>query len=161
MKELDVRIVELEAMRVASVYAFGDSPETAAWDKLVAWINRKDLAGQLEDVRIFGFNNPNPSPGSPNYGYEFWITVGPDVEPEEDVRIEEFTGGLYAVTKCEVKGEPHKTIPETWKQLVQWLVDSKYKHANHQWLEEHIWPPANNPQQIEELILDLYAPIAE
>ena len=161
MKELDVRIVELKAMRVASVYAFGDSPETAAWDKLVAWISRKDLADQLDNHRIFGFNNPNPSPGSPNYGYEFWITVGPDVEPEEDVRIEEFRGGLYAITRCEVKGEPYKTIPETWKQLVQWLVDSKYKHASHQWVEEHIWPPPDQPQQIEELILDLYAPIAE
>ena len=53
MKELDVRIVELEAMRVASVYAFGESPETDAWDKLVAWINRKDLADQLDNHRIF------------------------------------------------------------------------------------------------------------
>ena len=32
-------------MRVASVYAFSDSPETAAWDKLVAWINKRDLVG--------------------------------------------------------------------------------------------------------------------
>lgn len=161
MKELDVRIVELEAIRVASVYAFGESPETDAWDKAVAWLNKKDLIDQFDNNRIFGFNNPNPSPGSPNYGYEFWITVGLDVEPEEDVRIKEFGGGLYAVTKCEVKGEPYETIPATWKQLVQWLVDSKYRHANHQWLEEHFWPPANTTQQIEELILDLYAPIAK
>jgi AraC family transcriptional regulator len=161
MNEFDVRIVELKPTRVASVYAFGDSPETAAWDNLVAWINRKELAGQLDDHRIFGFNNPNPSPGSPNYGYEFWMTVGPEIEPEDDVRIQEFSGGLYAVTRCEVKGDPHIKIPGTWKQLVEWLVDSKYKHANHQWLEEHIWPPANRALEIEEFTLDLFAPIAE
>jgi DNA gyrase inhibitor GyrI len=161
MKEVDVRIVELEAMRVASVYAFGDSPETAAWEKLVAWIKQRNLLDQLDNHRIFGFNNPNPSPGSPNYGYEFWITVGPDIEPEEDIRIQEFSGGLYAVTRCEVKGEPYITIPSTWKQLVEWLVDSKYKHASHQWLEEHFWPPSNKALDVDEFTLDLFAPIAE
>jgi len=150
-----------EAMRVASAHAYSASPENDAWEKLIAWAGAKGFTGDLQTHRIFGFNNPNPSPGSSNYGYEFWITVGLDVEPEEDVRIKEFGGGLYAVTRCEVKGEPYNTIPATWKHLVQWLVDSKYRLANHQWLEEHFWPPANTTQQTEELILDLYAPIAK
>ena len=80
MGELDVRIVKLEPMRVASAYGFGTSPEEEAWGKLLAWARAKDLLN--EDVRFFGFNNPNPSPGSPNYGYEQWMTVGQDVEPE-------------------------------------------------------------------------------
>lgn len=161
MSELKVRIVKLEPMRVASVYGFGESPEREAWEKLIAWAKPKSLLDDLEQHRIFGFNNPNPSPGSPNYGYELWIMAGPDVEPEGKVRIQEFLGGLYAVTRCEVRGDPYNTIPETWKRLVAWLADSKYKHASHQCLEEHIWPPGSAPVDMDELLLDLYAPIAE
>lgn len=156
MGELVVRIVKLEPIRVASVYGFGDSPERLAWEKLVAWAGPKGLLGGDESPGIFGFNNPNPSPGSPNYGYEFWIEVDSDMEPEGDVRIQDFRGGLYAVTRC--KGV--ETITATWKQLVAWLVDSKYKHAGHQWLEKHIGP-ADVPVSEAELVLDLYAPIAE
>jgi DNA gyrase inhibitor GyrI len=154
MSELEVRIVKLEPMRVASVYGFGESPEGEAWEKLVAWAKPKGLLDDLEQHRIFGFNNPNPSPGSPNYGYEFWIVVGPDVEPEGEVRIQGFLGGLYAVTRC----QGVDNITETWKQLVKWGADSKYKHASHQWLEEHLGPV---DRSLDDLLLDLYAPIAE
>ncbi|NIQ80558.1 MAG: hypothetical protein GTN93_21190, partial [Anaerolineae bacterium] len=43
MTELDVRIVELEPMRVASAYGFGPSPEGVAWDKMQAWAREEDL----------------------------------------------------------------------------------------------------------------------
>jgi DNA gyrase inhibitor GyrI len=159
MGEIDVRIVELEPMRVASVYGFGASPEEQAWGKLMNWSKPKGLLQNPEQHRIFGFNNPNPSAGSPNYGYEFWIAVGPEAEPEGEVRILDFSGGLYAVTRCELAGKgPGEIIPATWKQLVEWLGKSKYKHAKHQWLEEH-FVALDKPEEITHL--DLYAPIAE
>jgi DNA gyrase inhibitor GyrI len=154
MTELDVKIVKLEPMRVASTYGFGPGPELVARDKLIAWAKPKGLLDNPGEHRIFGFNNPNPSHGSPNYGYEFWIAVGPEVEPEGEVRIEEFMGGLYAVTRC----VGVLTISDTWNRLFQWLVDSRYNLAGHQWLEEHIDP---FPASEEEMTLDLYAPIAE
>ncbi len=156
MSELEVRIVTLEPMRVASVHGFGESPEQQAWEKLIAWAKPKGLLEDRERHRIFGFNNPDPSPGSPNYGYEFWIAVGPDVEAKGDAEIKNFSGGLYAVTRC--KGVSN--ITKTWKQLVKWLDESKYKHASHQWLEEHVWPPGK-PLDEDELTLDLCAPIAQ
>ena len=85
MSELEVRIVQLEPMRVASAYGFGESPEDVAWTKLKTWM--KETLINPEEHRFFGFNNPNPSPGSPKYGYEQWITVGPEVEPTDDLRI--------------------------------------------------------------------------
>lgn len=157
MSELEVRMVKLEPMRVASVYGFGKSPEEEAWKKLEAWAKPKGLLDDPKRPRIFGFNNPDPSPGSPNYGYEFWIVVGSDVEPGGEVRVQDFAGGLYAVTRCEVRGDPYESIPQTWKRLVTWLEDSKYKHAHHQWLEEHI--AVDTPGV--EFVLDLYLPIAE
>lgn len=155
---LSVRIVRLPALHVASVHGFGKEPETAAWQKLTAWAGPLGLLDKPEQHRIFGFNNPNPAPGSPNYGYEFWITVGPDVVPTAEVDIKDLAGGLYAVTRCAVQNDPGNHIPATWQQLVRWREGSKYKSARHQWLEEHI-STAGLPEG--DFILDLYLPIAE
>ncbi|MGD9101629.1 MAG: GyrI-like domain-containing protein [Anaerolineae bacterium] len=152
MSKLEVRIVRLDPLRVASAYGFGPSPEGIAWDKLLGWVRSKGL--DLSQHRFFGFNNPDPSPGSPNYGYEQWITVGPEVEAEGEIRVQAFHGGLYAVTRC----ESLETIGQAWKQLFQWRETSKYKFAHHQLLEECLSDP-EGPES--ELVLDLYLPIAE
>ena len=96
MSELEVRIVKLEPMRVASFHAYSASPEGDAMGKLLAWAKPKGLLDPPGAHRIFGFNNPDPHPGSPNYGYEFWLAVGPDVKPEGELNLKDFPGGLYA-----------------------------------------------------------------
>ncbi len=159
MSELNVRIVKLEAMRVASLYGFGPQPEEQAWQKLEAWAKPRGYLDDLEQHRIFGFNNPNPSHSTPNYGYELWIMVGEDVEPEGEVRILEFRGGLYAVTHlADPFTNPYQTIPEGWKQLSMWVEDSPHKPASHQWLEEHLRTPETPAGSWS---LDLYLPISE
>ena len=150
MGELDVRIVKLEPMRVASAYGFGTSPEEEAQGKLFTWARAKDLLN--DDVRFFGFNNPNPSPGSPNYGYEQWMTVGQDVQPEGDIRIQDFAGGLYVVTRCKLTN-----IGPAWRQLVEWCEDSEHTWImTIQCLEEGI-TPLDTP--FEDVVMDLYLPI--
>jgi DNA gyrase inhibitor GyrI len=147
-------------MRVASVRAFSAQPEGEAGEKLVAWAEPKGLFDKPDQHRVFGFNNPDPAPGSPNYGYEFWIVVGSDVEPEEGVEVKEFPGGLYAVTRCDVPaGGAYEAIPATWQQLVTWCEDSKYRIATHQWLEEHLDLAETSPE--EGFVLKLYLPIAK
>lgn len=152
MTEFEVRIVTLEAMRVASASGFGEQPELQAWNTLLTWA--KDRGINLKERRFFGFNNPNPTPGSPNYGYEQWITVGPEAKSDEGIEIKEFPGGLYAVTRCE--GLQH--ISDIWMQLAVWREDSHYQEAHHQWFEECFTPEA---ERLEDYIFDLYAPIAE
>jgi effector-binding domain-containing protein len=154
MSELEVRIVKLEPMRMLSSYGFGEEPEGQAWEKMSSFCHAHGL---IEDGRIpptYGFNNPNPSPGTPNYGYEIWLPVGEDVLPEGDLRIVNFSGGLYAVTRF--KGL--ENIGRVWQQLSQWCEESQYKHARHQWLE-HLLTPESTP--VEEYVFDLYLPIRE
>ena len=153
MNTLDVKIITLDPMTVASVQGFGPSPEAAAWQKLADWAGPRGLLAEPGRPRIFGFNNPSPSPASPNYGYEFWIKVGPEVQADADVQIKQFDGGLYAVARC----QGVDNITPAWKQLVAWLAASPYRQAHHQWLEEHISATDVGPG---ELTLDLYAPIA-
>ena len=158
MEKLNVRIVKLEHQRVASFYGFGATPEEEAWKKLEAWAKPR---GYMDDGvhRIFGFNNPDPTPGSPNYGYEFWITVGPEIEPEGDMRIQDFCGGQYAVLRLvDPFTAPYEKIPEGWKQLVMWAEDSPYKIAAHQCLEEHLVVEETPPGGWS---MDLHLPIIE
>ena len=82
MSTTDVQIVRLEPMRVASTYGFGEHPEDQAWQILAEWAKPKGLLDDIDAHPIFGFNNPYPTPDNPKYGYEFWIKVGPAVEPE-------------------------------------------------------------------------------
>ena len=164
MTELEVRIVRLEPMRVACASGFGEQPEEEAWDTLVTWARSQGVLDDLEGVRFFGFNNPEPSPGSPNYGYEQWMTVGPDVEAEGEVGIKEFDGGLYAVATCRLGN-----IGAAWKQLVAWAEESGHRLGRHQYLEECLDPgifltqeggPPRPEAAYGDLEFDLYLPIA-
>jgi DNA gyrase inhibitor GyrI len=157
MEQLEVRIVTLPPMRVACVNGFGPSPEDEAFSKMTAWAKAHDLLEK--PYRVFGYNNPDPTPGSPNYGYDVWITVAESLKADGEARIIDFPGGLYAVTRCEVRN-PGKDIPATWQKLVRWREASRYHHGRHQWLEEHIGPlVAVTPDG--NFTLDLYLPISE
>jgi hypothetical protein len=89
LENQEVRILTLPAMRVASFYAFSASPETDSWSKCVSWVKSHACWQNPPATRIFGFNNPDPSAGSPNYGYEFWLTIGPEVKLENEIKIKE------------------------------------------------------------------------
>lgn len=157
VSEIEVRIMKLEPMRVASIWGFGEQPENIAFQKFEVWAASRGIRNNPDEHRIFGFNNPDPHPGSPNYGYEIWVEADPAEKPSGDVRILGFGGGLYAVTRCEVPVGRYDVIGDTWKKLVTWREDSEYKYGRSQWLEQSI----TSSKPGIELILDLFLPIAE
>ena len=143
MNTQTMQIVKLPPLRVASAWAFGPQPEGAAWEIMQTWAQARGL---LHDgARVFGFNNPSPAPGSPNYGYEYWLEVGPEVEPaaSDPVRIVHCAGGLYAVLEADVTGDFNETIPAAWRELDRLVAESAYHAGTHQWLEQHT--PAGLP----------------
>ncbi|MFX1534906.1 MAG: effector binding domain-containing protein [Promethearchaeota archaeon] len=161
--DLEVRIVRLEPMRVASVRVISETPENDAWEKMRAWAEPRGLLDDLEQHPVFGFNNPDPSPERKEYGYEFWIRIGSDLESDGEVEIKQFEGGLYAVTTCNLYEDMQSEFFQTegwmpsWKNLVQWVKSSKYEFGKHQHLEK-----AHDPNAAEkDFILDLYCPIKE
>jgi DNA gyrase inhibitor GyrI len=155
MKKLDVRIETLPPMRVMSAYGFGPQPEGIAGSKMVAFLKAKGLLdGYGSAIAHYGFNNPDPSSGSPNYGYEIWAVVPPEVEPEGDIRVVMFSGGLYAVTRF----ENLENIGRVWSELVKWRENSPYLHSSHQWLEHLLNPLENNPAKY---VFELFLPIKE
>ncbi|MEJ2757904.1 MAG: GyrI-like domain-containing protein [Anaerolineales bacterium] len=151
MEKFEVKIVTLPPMKAASFYGFGNSPEPEAHNKAIEWLKKHDLY-QEEAYRNFGFNNPNPSAGSPNYGYEVWIVPTNGLPGSHEAKEIEFGGGLYAVAYC----PSLDVIGEIWQKLVAWRDTSEYRHASHQWLEEEYdhWNPKHNIHRF-----NLYLPI--
>ena len=155
-EKLEVKIVRLEALRVACVNGFGSGPEEIAFNKIRAYIKEKGLDRDGLNHRYFGYNNPNPSAASPNYGYDVWVTVDESIQSEGEVRVFTFPGGLYAVSRIRpVTGEE---IFPAWQKLVAWREMSKYRPAMHQWLEEHV---GDINLSFPDLVLDLFMPISE
>jgi DNA gyrase inhibitor GyrI len=158
MSELQVEIVRLAPMRVASFYGFGAEPEFQAAAKLLAWAEPRGLLDGGTEHRVFGFNNPSPSAASPNYGYEFWLELkngeAADGGAAGETEVKAFDGGLFAVTRC--RGVA--AIPETWRQLVTWLENSRYTMGYGQCLEQHT---GRLNGDVEALEFALYQAIAE
>jgi DNA gyrase inhibitor GyrI len=157
MTDLEVRIVKLEPMRVASVRCISDMPERDAWEKLLPWAEAKGVLGDPVRHPVYGFNNPSPSPGNKKYGYEFWIVVDPDARSEGEIEVKDVPGGLYAVTRCRLIGDPRGSVPEVWKELLEWVQASKYR-----WRKVHELEKLQNPLADEKnIVLDLYLPIEQ
>lgn len=161
IKEIQVEIRQLDPMTIASVQAISKTPEEDAWKKLVAFAEPRGLLKDQKKNPIFGFNNPDPTKGKEEYGYEFWIRIDSDMNLDEGVTKKKFGGGLYAVKRCNLTKEATSEftqehgVSESWFRLHEWLKSSEYKKGSHQWLEKSVNP--NKPD--EDLLLDLHMPI--
>lgn len=152
MEDLSVRMVTLPPYKVVCFHGFGNSPEIDAITKAKNWLAESKLLDDGKPHRYFGFNNPDPSPGSPNYGYDVWITVEEPVDPGSEGKLLDFSGGLYAVTRS----VGVDAIGPTWRKFIEWREKSPYTFApDHQWLEEHF----NWNEPFDDIVLDLYMPV--
>ncbi len=159
MTDAEVKIVTLPPMRVASFYAYSLTPEHDAWAKVYQWATAHGTWQAPPATRIFGFDNPSSSEGSPNRGYEFWIAISPEVLPDNEMKIKDFPGGQFAVMRCDVTtADPFDIIPATWQKLVRWCETSRYHYRHDLCLEEHLTRKETSDQGF---ILDLYLPITE
>jgi DNA gyrase inhibitor GyrI len=137
-------------MRVAAARAVGAAPEIDAWRRLRAWAEPNGFLHDTDEHPVFGFNNPAPSPTPGQYGYEFWIRVEDGANPSRDIEIKDFDGGLYAVVSTRLT-----EMTNTWRDLWDWVKDSRYR-----WRRSHELERVQNPQTTEdELVVDLYLPI--
>jgi AraC-type DNA-binding domain-containing proteins len=157
----DIKVIkELKPLRVAYYRHIGKTPERDAWAVLKEWIIKNRLDKGDSKMRIFGFNNPNPSfnyvPGQSEYGYEFMVTIDSGLAVEDaKVAAKMFSGGRYAVMSISnVNGDG---IARAWVRFNRWLKDSKYVGGSHQCLEEHLFFGDEGNQNMK---LDLYMPLA-
>ncbi|UCF79564.1 MAG: GyrI-like domain-containing protein [Candidatus Eiseniibacteriota bacterium] len=158
MKSRGFQIVKLSPMTVVSAHALGVSPESEAWDLLCAWAEPRGLLEGNELHPIYGFNNPNPEPGSQEYGYEFWMVVDDSFTDSGQLKLKKFPGGLFAVSRCKLVGDSDGTVPEIWRDLYEKVKAS----GTHCWRRAQELEKLVNPgAPADELLLDLYLPVVE
>ena len=160
--EPEVRIERLGPLRAARAHILSETPEEDVWKRIKAWAKPKGLLEEGVGTRIFGRNTyptDNPEP----HGYELFITVGPDIEPEDDIKIMEIPGGLYAALRFKNLNK----IREAWDYLWNWINESRYEHIGWKklengWvngLEEHLNWYENKPP--DQWTLDLWVQLKE
>ncbi len=118
-KKMEVRIVYLPPAEVASYQYVGENPEDSAGEMILEFIRKTGLAGIKPDFRLYGFNNPSPSEGQKEYGYEFWVTIPEDMEVEAPLKKKHFDGGLYAA-HCIKMGDFHE-----WEGFIRQVLESE------------------------------------
>lgn len=118
MKLTDVRIVHLPAATVAAARYFGPDPEDHA-GLMIADFTREHKLWETGDVRLYGFNSPNPPPEDGEYGYEFWVTIPDDMDVPEPLEKKRLEGGTYAAHAIKM-GDFHE-----WQWLFKWANESE------------------------------------
>lgn len=118
MKLTDVRIVHLPAATVAAARYFGPDPEDHA-GRMIADFTREKKLWERGDVRLYGFNSPNPPPEGGEYGYEFWVTIPDDMDVPAPLTKKHFKGGTYAAHAIKM-GDFHE-----WAWLAKWADESE------------------------------------
>jgi DNA gyrase inhibitor GyrI len=156
MKDHEVRIITLDPMWVACVKVTSASPERDAVSKLRVWAESKGLLADPVRHPIFGFDDPPFGSRVGPRGYEAWIRIDGKSAADGAVELKRFDGGRYAVTRCEVRGEPTDVIPKAWDELAEWARSHGHRLGAHRSLEMHIDPAGAEGG----FVVDLYCPIA-
>lgn len=95
-KNLEVRMVLLPPCTVASYHYVGENPEEVVGNQMSKFVQESKIYERKPDMRMFGFNHPNPSEDREFYGYEDLITIPEDMEVPAPLTKKRFNGGLYA-----------------------------------------------------------------
>jgi DNA gyrase inhibitor GyrI len=158
---MKVRLERLPTMRAAHVHAFGERPEEDAWRKMEAWAGPLGLLEEGSGTRVFG-RNTYPTTEPKLYGYEFLLTISPEVEPGGGIDVYEIPGGPYAVLRF----EGLDNIGEAWERMWDWIGGSEHGHVSwkkeeHGWcdgFEENLTPLEKDPAK---WVFDLWVQLEE
>ncbi len=166
-------LANLPKMRVASYWAFSESPEHDGDVVIKEWAKKNNLLAPDKGARIFGFDYP--SYFARKRGYEFWITVPGNFQfSENDICKEKiFSGGMYALITIEFKkddgGDFINKLFGAMEKFAKWCRESDYGFAFHQYLEEMVpedvesdtqrmncyFPIGKNPETKKPIVTDL------
>ncbi|UCG45414.1 MAG: GyrI-like domain-containing protein [Candidatus Bathyarchaeota archaeon] len=158
---MEVRLERLSAMRAAHVHSFSESPEEDSWTKIETWAKSQGLFDEHLRTRVFG-RNTYPTTEPEPHGYEFFLTVGNNVEPGDGIDILEIQSGLYAVLRV----EGLHNLGEAWKRMWDFIEVSEYEHigwrkGNYGWydgFEENLTPLERDPAK---WIFDVWVQLKE
>lgn len=152
---MDVTVENTEPMRVAFVRHTGPYHEVGqAWGRLCAWAGPRGLL--RPDSKMLGLchDDPEVTPVD-KIRYDACVVVGPNVQPEGNIGVQQIAGGDYAKT---LHRGPYENLSQTYAALCgQWLPTSGRELRSAPSIEHYL----NNPQQTlpDELLTEIYMPL--
>jgi AraC family transcriptional regulator len=152
---MDVRIEQVQPMRVAFIRQIGPYQQApATWGKLMAWAGPRGLLGP--DTLYIGISHDDPSVTPPDkLRYDACIPVGPDVQAEGEVGVQEIAGGEYALT---THHGPYMKLDKTYAELCgQWLPGSGREPGSGPCFE--IYRNWQDMPPEDDLLTDVYLPL--
>ena len=163
---MEIKVVELNPMKVASFQYVGENPEVNAFKEIIKWAQEKNLLNKDVKYHFFGFNNPIPSEDNPIYGYEVWLPLDDDFEGDDEIKIKEFKGGLFATTEMSFSDFLSSQGWNVFHSAVKlWMKENMYERdITVQWLEEHIVEKRDienfiQKDDLSKWIIGLYLPV--
>jgi len=155
MNDLEVQMINLEAMHVVVATGYGTDPENEAWSEILEFATDHDLDPWDQTHRFFGFNDPDPEPIDSDYGYEQWMTVSTEVEVVPPLKTRDVDGGRYAMVRI----HGLDTIGDSWRYLADWCKEHGYQIDTDRdpCLEELLTPVEYSPTQWD---MNLYLAVA-
>jgi DNA gyrase inhibitor GyrI len=163
---MEIKRIELNQMKVASFHYVGENPELNAIKSLFRWAQGKELFSKDVKYHFFGFNNPIPSEDNLVYGYEVWFPLDDDFEGDDEIKIKEFKGGLFATTEMsfiDFLSSQGWNVFHSAAKL--WMKENMYERdITVQWLEKHIVEKRDidnfiQKNDLSKWIIGLYLPI--
>jgi hypothetical protein len=130
--------------------AFGPIPEPDAFRKLDEWATPRGLLKDPSEFLLLGRNNPPPPPEGGDYGYEYLLTIGPDVDTAGTETLE-IPPARYAVIRASFTN-----ITAKWLLLYRWAEGEGYSVTGHGF-EEHLTLP--DKVATDDMLFDLWLPV--
>ena len=146
-----VRLVTIPSLCAVVSHGHGRHPEMAAHERLMAWARLHGLPGDPATCLRLGRNNPRPTPGQADYGYDSMLAAVGDLPEPEGLARATVPGGTWAVVRCTLAN-----IGERWEHLYRWVREHRHEPAGHG-LEELLTEP--DESRPAATVLDLWLPI--
>ncbi len=155
-RHMEVQVKKLPPTRVAFLRHVGPYAHVGkAWERICSWAGRKGLLGP--SCVVLGLSHDDPDVTAPDrLRYDAAIVVGPEVQGEGEIWVQEIPGGEYAVT---THRGPYEKMNETYRALFgQWLPNSGREPGPGPSLEFY----RNSPETVkpEDLLTEIWIPLA-
>lgn len=152
---VNVTVKKLDPMHVAFVRHVGPYNQVGqAWGRICSWAGPRGVFGP--GTRMLGLSHDDPDVTAPEkLRYDACLTVGPDVQPENDIGVQDVPGGEYATT---VHKGPYEKLGETYAALCgQWLPQSGRELGSAPAIEIYLNSPDRTAPQ--DLLTEICVPL--
>lgn len=152
---MEVSVKKLDPMRVAFVRHVGPYAQVGeTWNKLCGWAGPRGILGPQSKMLGLCHDDPDVTPPD-KVRYDACVTVGPNVQADGEIGIQEIPSGEYAMT---LHAGPYEKLSGTYAALCgQWLPQSGRDLRSAPSVEMYLNSPYDTKP--DDLRTEVYVPL--